>query len=745
MALSIRVSVWELLLNMENETNNNEDFTIIDGQRTVDAGSEVHSIDGKKVDSSDFNLVQQDKSIHDTKFTTKPTTFFKDAMKRFSKNHSSVVGGIILGLIFVLSIILPIDGVLPYDISKDHPNEINLPMKIANPTKGGNGFWNGTRWLTNQAYPYDEDGKYIGTQYEDDSVIINTRNVQKQYLNDGYSGAAQGGYIRVAAKKSDTEYTNYLVSQEFNYNFGHDYKISFTLGGSDSGSYRIPPKVYLYMIAKKGTQTVRVTLDEENPIVPSSLQKSNETLAEGQSIYAYNTLTYTNVSELVKNAASSKNLSFKDADGNSSTSDDEMYLSCKLGLAFKTSTESDTALFLKNFEITSNDAAEATDLSQRSFHDANGTFARDKNSQTTTGTNDPNPYYWQASAEKQVVEAYAQTCDILLDEYLITYGYAKEDVAQSTMDNWLGVLTNEDGTTTQVHEPWIVLDHKNPKLGKLELTEEGKKHEQEIFVTDVISQNQKTSTTTGEIIYNYSCRVLKYKEFGYSSMPVHVFGTDNNGKDLLKATFRGTLVSLGLGIIVSFINILIGIIWGSISGYFGGVPDMVMERIVDILSGIPSLVLLTVLTLKIGSTHPMLAFGLALCLTGWIGTESVTRSQFYRYRGREYVLAAKTLGAKSPRLIFRHILPNAIGTIVTSSVLMIPSVIFSEATISYLGLGLQGVDSLGILLSDSQKFLSSYPTEMLLPAIIISLLMICFNLFGNGLRDAFNPSLKGTD
>ena len=138
-------------------------------------------------------------------------------------------------------------------------------------------------------------------------------------------------------------------------------------------------------------------------------------------------------------------------------------------------------------------------------------------------------------------------------------------------------------------------------------------------------------------------------------------------------------------------------------------------------------------------------FILALTLTGWIGTESITRSQFYRYRGREYVLASKTLGAKAPRLIFRHILPNAIGTIVTSSVLIIPSVIFNEATISYLGLGFQGMSSLGVILSRYQDTLRQFPYQLAVPAIIIALLMICFNLFGNGLRDAFNPSLKGTD
>jgi oligopeptide transport system permease protein len=138
-------------------------------------------------------------------------------------------------------------------------------------------------------------------------------------------------------------------------------------------------------------------------------------------------------------------------------------------------------------------------------------------------------------------------------------------------------------------------------------------------------------------------------------------------------------------------------------------------------------------------------FALALCLTGWMGTASRTRTQFYRFKGREYVLASRTLGASDMRLIFRHILPNALGTIVTSTVLMIPGLIFTEASLSYLGLGLQGSDSFGTILSENQGKLGEYPALILFPSVVISLLMISFNLFGNGLRDALNPSLKGSE
>lgn len=134
--------------------------------------------------------------------------------------------------------------------------------------------------------------------------------------------------------------------------------------------------------------------------------------------------------------------------------------------------------------------------------------------------------------------------------------------------------------------------------------------------------------------------------------------------------------------------------------------------------------------------------GIALCATGWFGTVSLTRTQFYRFKDREYILAARTLGAKDGRLIFRHILPNAIGTLITSSILMIPSVIFSEASLSYLHL-VNGMQGFGSTLSENQQYMTTQPYLILFPSVVMALIMISFNLFGNGLRDAFNPSLKG--
>ena len=226
-------------------------------------------------------------------------------------------------------------------------------------------------------------------------------------------------------------------------------------------------------------------------------------------------------------------------------------------------------------------------------------------------------------------------------------------------------------------------------------------------------------------------------------------------KDLFKLIWIGTRTSLLIGVIVASINISIGIVYGAISGYYGGKVDILMQRFAEIIGRVPWLVTLSIFVALIGPG--ILTLILILIFAGWIGVASITRTQFYRYKGREYVLASRTLGAKDSRLIFRHILPNGIGTIITASILSIPYVIFAEATISYLGFGIghgqkfnffglqfSGV-SIGVLLSDGRAELIARPYLTVFPAIVISILMITFNMFGNALRDAFNPALRGSE
>lgn len=250
---------------------------------------------------------------------------------------------------------------------------------------------------------------------------------------------------------------------------------------------------------------------------------------------------------------------------------------------------------------------------------------------------------------------------------------------------------------------------------------------------------------------SYKVRVMKntYFQYRYGHEPSFLFGTNAFGQDIFTRLGGAARFSLLFAIGISVINLLIGAIYGAIEGYYGGAIDLTMERISDILSGIPFIVVTTLfqlhLAMKVG-VIPSLLF--AFVLTGWIGMASRTRMQFYRYKNQEYVLAARTLGANDFRIMFKHIFPNAIGTLVTGSVLVIPSVIFSEGNLTYLGivnLDSPTMTSVGSMLSSGQAFLTTHPHIILFPALFISLLMISFNLFGNGLRDAFNPSLRGTE
>ena len=248
--------------------------------------------------------------------------------------------------------------------------------------------------------------------------------------------------------------------------------------------------------------------------------------------------------------------------------------------------------------------------------------------------------------------------------------------------------------------------------------------------------------------YEYYCyyhsQVLKDR----ITKPYFLFGTTANGQDIFTCLASGARFSFIMAIIVAFVNMLVGAIYGAIEGYYGGKVDLVMERIVEILSAVPFMIVITLLKYHMESSPQALILFIAFFLTGWIGMSGLVRMQFYRFKNQEYVLASRTLGARDWRIMFKHIFPNALGTIVTSCVLVIPSMIFSETSLSYLGIiNLSNGDmtSVGTLLADAQGYIDTYPHMILYPAIFISLLMLSFNLFGNGLRDAFNPSLRGTE
>lgn len=219
------------------------------------------------------------------------------------------------------------------------------------------------------------------------------------------------------------------------------------------------------------------------------------------------------------------------------------------------------------------------------------------------------------------------------------------------------------------------------------------------------------------------------------------FGTDGLGRDMFSRTWEGTQISLLIAFMAALIDVIIGVAYGGISGYYGGRVDDTMQRVVEILYGIPTLVIviLMLLVMEPGVT----AIIIAITLTGWIGMSRIVRGQVLKFKNQEFVLASRTLGASNGRIISKHILPNILGVIIINTMFTIPTAIFFEAFLSFIGLGLQAPDaSLGTLINDGYKLIRFQPHILVYPTVILSLLMIAFNLLGDGLRDALDPKMK---
>lgn len=253
------------------------------------------------------------------------------------------------------------------------------------------------------------------------------------------------------------------------------------------------------------------------------------------------------------------------------------------------------------------------------------------------------------------------------------------------------------------------------------------------------------------------CRINYYEYYIYYhsylmkdgiTEPYFVFGTTGSGQDILTCLASGAWFSFAFAIAVAVVNLVVGAIYGAIAGYYGGKIDLFMERFSDILNAVPTMIVITLLKLHMGGSSQILVLFIAFFLTGWISMASSTRMQFYRFKNQEYVLAARTLGARDRRIIWKHIFPNSLGTLVTGCALIIPSMIYTETSLSYLGiinLSSGNITSVGTLIAAGQSALATAPFITLFPSLFLVLLMLSFNLFGNGLRDAFNPQLRGSE
>jgi len=218
------------------------------------------------------------------------------------------------------------------------------------------------------------------------------------------------------------------------------------------------------------------------------------------------------------------------------------------------------------------------------------------------------------------------------------------------------------------------------------------------------------------------------------------FGSDTQGRDIFTRVWSGTRVSLIIAFAAVLVDIFIGMVYGLVSGFIGGKLDIALQRIAEILNGIPTLVVVTLLglVLKPGISSIIVS----LILTGWIGMERIARAQVLKVKEQEYILASTTLGASKFRLIFKEVLPNIFGQVIITSMFSIPSAIFLEAYLSFLGLGVPApLASLGSLVSDGYKSMTTYPHILIIPVVVLGILMLCFNLFADGLRDAFDPKM----
>ena len=268
-------------------------------------------------------------------------------------------------------------------------------------------------------------------------------------------------------------------------------------------------------------------------------------------------------------------------------------------------------------------------------------------------------------------------------------------------------------------------------------------------ITEFTYTDADGSEAEYDIVYDASTGVWSVKQmtetyvFDRYASPnkEHWLGTDTNGMDMLTRLMYGTRISMLVALMAAFVNLIIGILYGGISGYLGGTVDMIMMRIVDIISTIP-LTLYVILIMQVlgaGIQSIIVALGSVY----WVDMARVVRGQILSLKQQEFVLAAKTIGSSATTILFDHLIPNALGSILVTITMLIPSAIFMEAFLGYLGIGLQPpLASLGTMCNDASANLRTSPHELLIPALMICVIMFAFNFVGDGLRDALDPKLK---
>jgi oligopeptide transport system permease protein len=238
---------------------------------------------------------------------------------------------------------------------------------------------------------------------------------------------------------------------------------------------------------------------------------------------------------------------------------------------------------------------------------------------------------------------------------------------------------------------------------------------------------------------NFKEQAIEFANQGPSK--AHWFGMDELGRDVFIRIWVGGRVSILIGLVGALVSLIVGAIYGGVSGYFGGVVDDIMMRIVEVIVGIPYMIIVILVSISLGKGLASLI--IALCITSWTGLARLVRGQVLQLKESEYVLAAQMLGSSPMKIVLKHLLPNTLSVIIVSLTFQVPGFIFAEAFLSFIGLGVQPpYTSWGAMASLGQQQMTYYPHELFFPAAAISLTMLAFNLLGDGLRDALDPKLR---